>query len=139
MNEDITRSIQGIKVGLCGDAEHDASPDVITQIANEVYAQDILGLIVSHLSQLDFEVRLVLFPSLSFISCSAWRRQKETMLTQCSGPQGRRNHIWDPPSPTTRSSITNGGILVWPARNPVWRFERVGVSCRSLDNQKADP
>lgn len=45
-----------MKVGLCGDAEHDATPEVIAQIANEVYAQDIMGLVVTHLGKLEFEV-----------------------------------------------------------------------------------
>lgn len=56
VNEDITRSISAIKVGLCGDAEHDAAPEVIAQIANEVYGQDIMGLVVTHLGKLEFEV-----------------------------------------------------------------------------------
>ena len=56
VNEDITRSISAIKVGLCGDAEHDAAPEVIAQIANEVYAQDLMGLVVTHLGKLEFEV-----------------------------------------------------------------------------------
>lgn len=56
MNEDITRSISAIKVGLCGDAEHDAAPEVIAQIANEVYAQDIMSLVVTHIGKLEFEV-----------------------------------------------------------------------------------
>jgi calcium binding protein 39 len=39
-----------------GDAEHDPSSDVVAQVANEVYGQDLLSLLVTHLGQFDFEV-----------------------------------------------------------------------------------
>ena len=41
---------------MVGDAEHDPSSDVVAQVANEVYGQDLLSLLVTHLGQLDFEV-----------------------------------------------------------------------------------
>ena len=42
-----------------GDAEHDPSSDVVAQVANEVYGQDLLSLLVAHLGQFDFEVSLL--------------------------------------------------------------------------------
>lgn len=43
-----------------GDAEHDPSSDVVAQVANEVYGQDLLSLLVTHLGQFDFEVSQLL-------------------------------------------------------------------------------
>jgi calcium binding protein 39 len=45
-----------------GDAEHDPSSDVVAQVANEVYGQDLLSLLVTHLGQFDFEVNQLTCP-----------------------------------------------------------------------------
>jgi calcium binding protein 39 len=52
----VSRSVTSLKVALCGDAEHDPSSDVVAQVANEVYAQDLLSLFVLNLVHFDFEV-----------------------------------------------------------------------------------
>jgi calcium binding protein 39 len=76
VNEDITRSIAAIKVGLCGDAEHDAAPEVIARIANEVYAQDVMALVVTHLGKLEFEVSFP--PAGRFVGIQAdWQARKD--------------------------------------------------------------
>lgn len=49
-----------LKIALVGDAEHDPSSDVVAQVANEVYGQDLLSLLVTHLGQFDFEVSQLL-------------------------------------------------------------------------------
>lgn len=56
INDDISKSVSSLKVALVGDAEHDPSSDVVAQVANEVYGQDLLSLLVTHLGQFDFEV-----------------------------------------------------------------------------------
>jgi calcium binding protein 39 len=48
--------VTSLKVALCGDAEHEAQSDVVAQVANEVYAQDLLSLLVLNLVHFDFEV-----------------------------------------------------------------------------------
>lgn len=56
INDDISKSVTSLKIALVGDAEHDPSSDVVAQVANEVYGQDLLSLLVTHLGQFDFEV-----------------------------------------------------------------------------------
>jgi len=60
INDDISKSVSSLKVALVGDAEHDPSSDVVAQVANEVYGQDLLSLLVTHLGQFDFEVSQLL-------------------------------------------------------------------------------
>jgi calcium binding protein 39 len=56
VNEEISRLLTAIKTSLSGEGEAEASPDIIAQVANEVYAQDLLSLMVTNLSKFDFEV-----------------------------------------------------------------------------------
>lgn len=57
MNEEISRSLSSIKQSLTGEgSEFEASSDVIAQVANEVYAQDLLSLMVTHMGLFEFEV-----------------------------------------------------------------------------------
>ena len=56
-NEEITRLVQSLKATLYGEDGHEASADVTTQIANEVYAQDLVMVLITHLPVLEFEVR----------------------------------------------------------------------------------
>jgi calcium binding protein 39 len=44
---------------LTGENEAEPSADVIAQVANEVYAQDLLSLMVVHMGKFEFEVSLV--------------------------------------------------------------------------------
>ena len=68
INDDISKSVTSLKIALVGDAEHDPSSDVVAQVANEVYGQDLLSLLVTHLGQFDFEVsQLSGFPSMKLI------------------------------------------------------------------------
>lgn len=51
-----------LKVALVGDAEHDPQSDIVAQVANEVYAQDLLSLLVLNLVNFDFEVSQLAAP-----------------------------------------------------------------------------
>ncbi|KAL7425138.1 Hym1p [Cryptotrichosporon argae] len=55
-NEEITRLLAAIKTSLAGEGDEPAA-DVTAQIANEVYAQDLLALLVTHMAKLEFEAR----------------------------------------------------------------------------------
>ncbi|OCF61974.1 calcium binding protein 39 [Kwoniella mangroviensis CBS 10435] len=57
INEEVSRLLASTKNSLLGEGESEPSPDIIAQIANEVYAQDLLSLVVIHLGQFDFEPR----------------------------------------------------------------------------------
>jgi len=41
---------------LTGENEVEPSTDVIAQVANEVYAQDLLSLMIVHIAKFEFEV-----------------------------------------------------------------------------------
>lgn len=56
-NEEISRTLASIKTLISGDEANEPSPDVIAQVANEVYAQDLLSLMVINLAKFEFEVR----------------------------------------------------------------------------------
>ncbi|WVW86907.1 hypothetical protein I302_108962 [Kwoniella bestiolae CBS 10118] len=57
INEEVSRLLASTKNSLIGEGEAEPSPDVIAQVANEVYAQDLLSLLVIHLGKFDFEAR----------------------------------------------------------------------------------
>jgi calcium binding protein 39 len=52
----VSRLLAATKISLTGEGEVEASPDVIAQVANEVYAQDLLSLMITHIGKLEFEV-----------------------------------------------------------------------------------
>ena len=56
VNEEVSRLLATIKAYLSGENEVEPSADVIAQVANEVYAQDVLSLMVVHLAKFEFEV-----------------------------------------------------------------------------------
>lgn len=47
-----------MRAALMGEDGHDSSTDTTTQIANEVYAQDLMSVLITHLPVLEFEVCL---------------------------------------------------------------------------------
>lgn len=55
-NEEISRLLSSVKGYLTGENEAEPSADVIAQVANEVYAQDLLSLMVVHMAKFEFEV-----------------------------------------------------------------------------------
>ncbi|ODN98076.1 hypothetical protein I350_07718 [Cryptococcus amylolentus CBS 6273] len=57
INEEISRQIAAVKAALSGESDGEPSPDIVAQVANEVYAQDLLSLMVLHLGRFDFEAR----------------------------------------------------------------------------------
>ncbi|RXK35187.1 calcium binding protein 39 [Tremella mesenterica] len=57
INEEVSRLLSSIKTSLIGDEIAEPSPDIVAQIANEIYAQDLLSLMVIHLAKFEFEAR----------------------------------------------------------------------------------
>lgn len=54
-NEDISRSLASLKLALSGEGEVPASPDVLAQVANEVYQSDLLSQLVANMPKFEFE------------------------------------------------------------------------------------
>ncbi|ORX37723.1 putative transcriptional repressor [Kockovaella imperatae] len=57
INEEISRLLSSTKQALAGEGDADAGGDVLAQVANEVYASDILNLMVVNLGKFEFEAR----------------------------------------------------------------------------------
>ncbi|GAA5848939.1 hypothetical protein JCM9279_004671 [Rhodotorula babjevae] len=55
--EDISKYLFQMKVLLYGDGENDSQPEIIAQLAQEVYANDLLHLLVLHIWRFEFEAR----------------------------------------------------------------------------------
>lgn len=56
-NEEISRLISSLKTSLSGEGDLEPSSDVLAQVANEVYAQDLLSLLVVDMAKFEFEAR----------------------------------------------------------------------------------
>ncbi|KAK4700629.1 calcium binding protein 39, partial [Phenoliferia sp. Uapishka_3] len=56
-SEEISKNLFQMKLLLYGDGENDPQPEVIAQLAQEVYANDILQLLVLHIWRFEFEAR----------------------------------------------------------------------------------
>ncbi|BGP19421.1 hypothetical protein JCM10213_000658 [Rhodosporidiobolus nylandii] len=56
-SEDISKYLFQMKVLLYGDGENDPQPEIIAQLAQEVYANDLLQLLVLHIWRFEFEAR----------------------------------------------------------------------------------
>ncbi|GAA6013321.1 hypothetical protein JCM10207_000854 [Rhodosporidiobolus poonsookiae] len=56
-SEDISKYLFQTKVLLYGDGENDPQPEIIAQLAQEVYANDLLQLLVLHIWRFEFEAR----------------------------------------------------------------------------------
>lgn len=57
VNEDISRSLASLKLTLSGEGDVPSSPDVLAQVANEVYQSDLLSQLVVNMPKFEFEVR----------------------------------------------------------------------------------
>ncbi|GAA5900335.1 hypothetical protein JCM8208_005328 [Rhodotorula glutinis] len=55
--EDVSKYLFQMKVLLYGDGENDPQPEIIAQLAQEVYANDLLHLLVLHIWRFEFEAR----------------------------------------------------------------------------------
>ncbi|KAI8051480.1 Mo25-PA [Syncephalis plumigaleata] len=55
--EDISKSLAAMKIILYGDGDNDPSPELIAQLSQEIYSNDILGLLVKHMALLEFEAK----------------------------------------------------------------------------------
>ena len=56
INEEISRLLSSTRHALSGEGVEDASGDVVALVANEVYALDLLNLMVVNLAKFEFEV-----------------------------------------------------------------------------------
>lgn len=54
--EELSRLLASMKMILIGDHETEPSPELITQLSQEIYAYDILVLLTAHLAKFEFEV-----------------------------------------------------------------------------------
>lgn len=55
--EELSKFIAAIKQVLYGDGEHDPNPEHVTQLAAEVYTQDLITLLIQHLALIEFEAK----------------------------------------------------------------------------------
>jgi len=69
--EDGTRSVVGMKITLCGDAEHEINPENIVAMANEVYSNDLIPILLTNITKFDFETK----KDISMIFNNLLRRQ----------------------------------------------------------------
>ena len=54
--DDISKSLDSIKVMLCGSGDHEPHAETTAQLAQEVYTSLLIQLLIEHLSIIDFEV-----------------------------------------------------------------------------------
>ncbi|KAK4685074.1 calcium binding protein 39, partial [Tremellales sp. Uapishka_1] len=57
VNEEVSRALMSVKTLLSGEGDAEPSSDVVVQVANEMYAQDLLSLMVVHLAKFEFEAK----------------------------------------------------------------------------------
>jgi len=69
--EDATRAVVGMKITLCGDAEHETNQENIVALANEVYSNDLLLSLLTNMVKFDFEAK----KDISMIFNNLLRRQ----------------------------------------------------------------
>ncbi|KXN71801.1 Mo25-like protein [Conidiobolus coronatus NRRL 28638] len=55
--EDATKYLSAMKNILLGDSDHEPSPDLVAQLSQEIYTNDLLYLLISNLHKLEFETR----------------------------------------------------------------------------------
>jgi calcium binding protein 39 len=58
--EDVSRSLSSIKTLLCSSgADQESQTDVLSQLAQELYANNMLQLLIDSLGKIDFEVSVI--------------------------------------------------------------------------------
>lgn len=56
-NEELSKALQGMKITLYGDAEHEPNQDAIVTLANDVYSSDLIPLLLTHFHKFEFEAK----------------------------------------------------------------------------------
>jgi len=56
-SEEVSKNLAGMKITLYGDTEHEPNQENIISLANEIYASDLLPLLLVYLSKFEFEAR----------------------------------------------------------------------------------
>ena len=54
---------------LYGEAEHEPNPEIVAQLAQEIYAYDLLPLMITHMIRLEFEVKMQSPIRISIVPC----------------------------------------------------------------------
>lgn len=55
--EEATKALAGMKITIYGDTDHEPNQENIVQLANDVYSSDLLPIMLSNLSKLEFEAK----------------------------------------------------------------------------------
>ncbi|SNX82302.1 related to HYM1 - component of the RAM signaling network [Melanopsichium pennsylvanicum] len=55
--DEISKTLTNIKSILFGDGESEPQPELVAQLSQEIYTNDILPLLITHISSLDFEAK----------------------------------------------------------------------------------
>ncbi|SPO22786.1 related to HYM1 - component of the RAM signaling network [Ustilago trichophora] len=55
--EEVSKTLCSIKAILFGDGDADPQPELVAQLAQEVYSHDVLQLLVAHISKFEFEAK----------------------------------------------------------------------------------
>lgn len=135
-NEELTRLLSQLKVSLYGDAgkplrpvvlladaqlplllelncppgffptENDASPEVVAQLAQEMYMHDVLLLLVERIGVFEFEVR----PPQPKSTCATLLADQALSLFPIAGQEGRHADLQPPPSSSDRLQIPYGRV-----------------------------
>eukprot|EP01119_Soliformovum_irregulare_P008730 TRINITY_DN21835_c0_g1_i1.p1 TRINITY_DN21835_c0_g1~~TRINITY_DN21835_c0_g1_i1.p1 ORF type:complete len:336 (-),score=104.68 TRINITY_DN21835_c0_g1_i1:46-1053(-) len=56
-NEELSKALAGMKFTLYGDAEHEPNQDAIVQMANDVYASDLIPSLIQNVAKYEFEAK----------------------------------------------------------------------------------
>jgi calcium binding protein 39 len=56
-NEELSKCLQGMKIILYGDTEHEVNQDGVVTLANDIYAADLIPLMLTYLSKFEFEAK----------------------------------------------------------------------------------
>lgn len=116
ISEEASRLIAAIKIHLLGEGDQEPSSDVVAQVANEIYVQDLLSLLVIHMDKLEFEVGAVISASplaasrqisLAVRSADLIRRPGRTHATSTALCCGDSSGPARPPSSTSRAGLTS--------------------------------
>ncbi|KAJ1653454.1 Hym1p [Dispira simplex] len=55
--DDIAKALSSMRAMLSGDGDHDVSPEQVAQLSQEMYKNDLLPLLVTHMGRFEFETK----------------------------------------------------------------------------------
>lgn len=86
--------------------ENDASPEVVAQLAQEMYMHDVLLLLVERIGVFEFEVR----PPQPKSTCATPPADQALSLFPFAGKEGRHADLQPPSSPSDRLQVPYGRV-----------------------------